>query len=235
MWLHEHLESLPLVIYPFLLDSLPKDGIYFFYETGEYWGHGRPKPRVVRVGTSKDGNFRSRIKEHFLLDEKRMNYDRSRPAPHDRSILRKNIGRALLNLEHDPYLDVWEIDFTTPAKREQLGYRRDIAKEKAIEAEITRLLRENFSFRFVLFERQAERMGSSGLESALIGTLSHCGECCRSPGWLGCNSPVEKIRDSGLWLVQHLAVPPMDVNQKKTLAAAVSRTEDWIQQRQFVE
>jgi hypothetical protein len=39
--------------------------IYFFYEDGEFWGHGGNRLRIVRIGTHKDGNFRSRIKEHF--------------------------------------------------------------------------------------------------------------------------------------------------------------------------
>lgn len=33
-WIHEQLERLPLVMCPFNLDELPKNGIYFVYETG---------------------------------------------------------------------------------------------------------------------------------------------------------------------------------------------------------
>ena len=39
------------------------------------------------------------------------------PAPKDRSIFRKNIGRDLLNREKDPYLECWEADFTISAER----------------------------------------------------------------------------------------------------------------------
>jgi len=97
-WLHEQLEQ------------LPENWIYFFYEDGEIWGHGGYKQRIVRIGTHKDGNFISRIKEHFLFDESKMNFDTTKPAPHERSIFRKNIGRALLNKEKDEYLKIWEID-----------------------------------------------------------------------------------------------------------------------------
>jgi len=84
----------------------------------------------------------------------------AKSTPHERSIFRKNIGRALLNKEKDDYLNIWEIDFTTRTNREKYGYLRDIQKEKKIELEITRILRENFSFRFIMVNSQIKRMGS---------------------------------------------------------------------------
>jgi hypothetical protein len=38
-----------------------------------------------------------RISGHFLLNESKMNFTQTNPKPLDRSIFRKNIGRALLN------------------------------------------------------------------------------------------------------------------------------------------
>jgi len=32
------------------------------------------KPRIVRIGTHKENNFQSRISEHFLLNESKMNF-----------------------------------------------------------------------------------------------------------------------------------------------------------------
>ncbi len=112
-WLHRQLESLPVVRYPFRLDQLPDNGIYAFYQSGEIWGHGGDSPRIVRIGTHRDGNFRSRIKDHYRLNAPRLVLDRNKPTPKDRSIFRKNLGRALLNERNDPYLGVWELDFTT--------------------------------------------------------------------------------------------------------------------------
>ena len=64
---------------------------------GEIIDHGYgPKPRIARIGTHKN-NFQSRISEHFLLKESKMNFSIANPKPSDRSIFRKNIGRALLN------------------------------------------------------------------------------------------------------------------------------------------
>jgi hypothetical protein len=96
-WLHQQIEVLPLIRFPFDMKHLPLDGIYFFYEKGEIWGHGdsrtsnnNNKPRIVRIGTHKDGNFKSRIAEHFLLDEnEKVNFTANTSAPHDPSIFRK--------------------------------------------------------------------------------------------------------------------------------------------------
>jgi len=71
-WLHESLDVLPVFSYPFDVAALPSNGVYFFYEVGECCGHHAAKPRIVRVGTHRDGNFQSRIAEHFLLNERKM-------------------------------------------------------------------------------------------------------------------------------------------------------------------
>jgi hypothetical protein len=226
--LHEHLDCLPSVRFPFNLKGLPSNGIYFFYEQGEIWGHGDSKPRVVRVGTHKDGNFRSRIAEHFLLNEAKMNFDASKSPPHDRSIFRKNIGRVLLNKDNDSYLKIWGIDFTTKANRINFCGLRDIAKERQIEEKITEILRKRFSFRFILIDSQAHRIGSGGLESAVIGTLAHCIKCQPSSDWLGRQSPVQRIRESGLWLVQHLDNLPMSEENLHVFTEAVRKTQKWL-------
>lgn len=227
-FLHEELERLPLIRFPFDIHALPKNGIYFVYEQGEHWGHGGDHSRVVRIGTHKDGNFHARIGEHFLLDESKMNFDATRPAPRERSIFRKHIGRAMLNRDQDPYLSTWEIDFTSRASRDRYGSLRDVVKEKQVETEITRLLRESFSIRFIVMDRQAERMGASGLERRLIGTVAQCGQCRPSSTWLGHSSPKLQIRSSGLWLIQHLAAPILQAADCQALTEAVASTREWI-------
>ena len=226
-WLHETLEQLPLIQYPFDLNRLPENGIYFFYEKDEFWGHGGHKPRIVRIGTHRNGNFRSRIKEHFLLDESKMSFDARKTAPHDRSIFRKNIGRALLNKAEDDYLKIWEIDFTLKKNREKFGSSRDVVKEKRIELAITKILRENFSFRFIILDSQKERMGPAGLEAPLIGTIAKCELCQPSITWLGKYSSKYEIRKSGLWLVQHLKGRKINDEEKEIILAAVVRTKEW--------
>ena len=227
-WLHEQLEDLPMLKYPFHTESLPRNGIYFFYEDGEAWGHGGDKPRIVQIGTHKEGNFRSRISEHFLIDDAKMDFESGGAAPKDRSIFRKNIGRALLNKNNDDYLRIWEIDFTLKDNRAKYSSERSIEKEKLVEAEITKMLRDRFSLKFIILESQAERMGNTGLKSRLIGTVANC-ECCKpSDNWIGKHSPVEKIRTHGLWLVQHLGSSGITGDDKAIIANAVATTHKWI-------
>ena len=226
-WLHEQLEQLPLIRYPFKLDQLPENGIYFFYEDGEFWGLGGDKPRIVRVGTHRDGNFRSRISEHYLLNESWMDFDENKSKPSDRSIFRKNIGRALLNKDKDSYLQIWNIDFTISKNRERWRTKRNIKKEKEVEEKITKILREKFSFRFIILEEQSKRMGNKGLESSLIGTLAHCKLCEPSANWLGKYSPVQKIKEGKLWLVQHLEAEPINENDKEVILNAIRKTKEW--------
>lgn len=225
-WLHEQLEQLPIIKFPFKLEQLPRNGIYFIYEEGEIWGHGGDKARIVRVGThKKEGNFMIRINEHFLLDELKMCFDATKPAPHDRSIFRKNIGMALLNKAKDEYLKIWKIDFTTKQNRKEYGHHRDIQKEKKFEAEITGILREKFSFRFIIIDEQKKRME---VESSLIGTVARCELCKPSDNWLGNYSPKKEIKESGLWLIQHLNANEINENGKNDVLNATRRTKQWI-------
>ena len=228
-WLHEILESLPLIKYPFSLDSLPLSGIYFFYEKNEIWGHGGEKLRIVRIGTHKGKNFRSRISDHFLINNK--NFNENKPKPSDRSIFRKNIGRVILNKRKDKYLQIWEIDFTKPENIEEWAKDRDINKEKEIEKEITKIIRENFSFRFIIIEDEKKRIGSEGLERKLIATVAQCEKCKPSKNWLGLYSPKEVIKKSGLWLTQHLHAQSITDKDKIMIEKLVRNTKQWLKSR----
>jgi hypothetical protein len=137
------------------------------------------------------------------------------------NIFRKNIGRCLLNKSGDSYLTVWELDFMKRAVCEMYGHQRDIAKEVEIERAVTRILRENFSFRCIEVAEEVHRMGNEGLERALIGSLARCGSCRPSAQWLGNYSPKAQIRESGLWLVQHLKAAPLSHTQQGFVTAAI--------------
>jgi hypothetical protein len=116
--LHRILERLPHHQFPFDDALIPLNGIYILFEDGEK-AHGTN--RIVRIGThtGKD-QLRSRLKQHFILENK------------DRSIFRKNIGRALLNKEKDPFLEKWELDLTTREAKENLGFQIDHEKQKQV-------------------------------------------------------------------------------------------------------
>ncbi len=67
--IHEILESLPECDYKKPNSKLPINGIYFFYEDGEFYVDGNEKrKRIVRIGTHRvDGNFRNRINRTQML------------------------------------------------------------------------------------------------------------------------------------------------------------------------
>jgi len=222
-WLHLFLSDLPLIRFPFNKDNLPDSGIYFFYEKSEISSGHNFQPRIVRIGTANKGNFKSRITEHFLLDETKMNFNDHNSKPSDRSIFRKNIGRTILNRNQDAYISVWNIDFTKKNNRYNYWQLRNIETEKEIEGQVSEIFRSNFSFKFLLFENNQFE-----LEEKLIGTVSNCKLCCRSEMWFGNNSPDRRIRDSGLWQVQHLLANDIDDEQISLLENSKNRTMNFL-------
>ncbi len=168
-------------------NELPKNGIYILFEKGEFAHGGK---RIVRIGThtGKD-QLRSRIRQHFLSKNK------------DRSILRKNIGRAILNSKNDSFIEQWDWDLTTRENKERYLGLLDKQKQEMIEDQVTEYLHNNFSFAVFEVDTKEDR---KLFESRIISTISNCNECGKSENWLGNYSPKEKIRKSGLWLVNEL-------------------------------
>jgi hypothetical protein len=157
----------------------------------------------VQVGTHKDGNLASRLAEQFLLDERKMDFTAQDAAPKDRSILRKGIGRALLNKAGDPYLSVWNFDLTERAGRDRYASFRDVEKEREVESAVTGYMRSKFSFRVIAAEAESERLGKGSLTRAMIATLAQCDRCSPTPDWLGNHAPDERIGKFGLWQVRY--------------------------------
>ena len=191
--LHVRANSLKFHRFPFDSKSLPLNGIYLLFEDGET-AHGTN--RIVRVGTHTGNNqLRSRLEQHFLKENK------------DRSIFRKNIGRALLNKAGDPFLEQWEHDLTTNDGKKKYFDLVEQRKLKATEIKVSEYIQAHFQFVVIEFLDKNERMQ---MESKIISTLSWCKECVPSANWFGLNSPKEKIRESGLWLVNELYKEPMN-------------------------
>jgi hypothetical protein len=189
--------------FPFDAARLPTDGIYVLFEAGEECHDGS---RIVRVGThTGDGQLRSRLLQHFVKENK------------DRSIFRKNIGRALLSAVNDPFFAEWEIDRTSRAARVRFGPEVDVAKRQVVETEVTNYVQERCSFAVFGVEPKGSRLR---LESKMISTLSLCDECKPSDQWLGLSSPKDRIRQTGLWLVNELFKEPLssgDIESLETL------------------
>jgi hypothetical protein len=130
--LHRILDRLPHHHFPFDDALIPLNGIYILFEDGEK-AHGTN--RIVRIGThTGKGQLRSRLKQHFILENK------------DRSIFRKNIGRALLNKEKDPFLEKWELDLTTRTAKENFGFQIDHEKQMQVEHQVSDYIQSHFWF-----------------------------------------------------------------------------------------
>lgn len=185
--IHKIFNGLKEYKFPFDSKEIPKNGIYILFEKGEKIDGLK---RIVRVGThTGDNQLQSRLKQHFVKENK------------DRSIFRKNIGRALLKADNDSFLEFWELDLTSRGNKEKNSGKVDFEKLKSVEIRVTEYIQNNFSFAVFEVLEKEQRLR---IESRIISTVSNCTNCKPSKNWLGLSSPKQKIIDSGLWLVNEL-------------------------------
>ena len=204
--LHQSLADCDRHYFPFEKRLIPPNGIYVLYEVDEI-GHGAD--RIVRIGThTGEAQLQPRLQQHFMKENK------------DRSIFRKNIGRALLAKKGDSFLEDWNIDLTTRKARERYAANIDKEKLKAIEVKVTDYIQRSFSFVVAPIQDKNMRLM---IESKLISTVSWCNSCQSSPAWLGQHSPKEKIQRSGLWLVNELYKEPMSDKDLKSFQLAIDQ------------
>ena len=195
--IHDFANKLPRYTYPFDKKKLPKNGVYFFFEKGEKY---KGLDRIVRIGTHDgNGNLPSRLVEH-LNDENK-----------DRSIFRKNIGRAILNKNNDSFLISWNLDITAKAAKDTYSASIDFEKMESVETQVSEYMRHNLSFS--VFEVATEE-NRHYMEKLLIERVSAEKLFYPSKNWLGHFSPEEKICSSGMWLKQYLSKEKSDKNIK---------------------
>ena len=103
---------------------------------------------------------------------------------------------------------------------------RNMQKEKQIESEINTLMRERFSFRFIVLEGQQKRIGKEGFESRLIWTVAGCNTCKASETWLGRSSPIGDIKNGKLWLPQYPSAEDITDQDKEDIMSAIINTKE---------
>lgn len=190
--LHKLVNELPRMRYPVDFTKLPNNGIYIMFEEGEkYFDFDR----IVRIGTHRSPNrLKGRIRDHYINENK------------DGSIFRKNIGRTILNKNHDSYLRVWEYDLARTNNQGILQLANP-SYQAIIEGYVSRYIRSKISFAVIgEITDESERLR---LEEGIIATLNNDKDFAHSANWLGIYSPKEEIRNSGLWLVEGLDAEPL--------------------------
>jgi hypothetical protein len=186
--IHAALSRLPLRR---SIDGVPSDGLYFFYEDEEINSHDG-EPRIVRVGNHPRsvGGLKNRLRNHYSGNK-------------NGSVFRKLLGGALIRrrnpsdscLQPEPGRGHWE-------RQDE----RTCSRCKPVEQEVSRLLREHFSFRCVEILNQAER---NRMEQGLIASLAACPSCRASPTWLGRHAYSQNVQRSGLWNCEFLDAMPL--------------------------
>lgn len=178
------------------IDEIPfNNGIYIFFQKGEKYGEF---DRIVRVGTDTGQNqLKSRMRQHLIKENK------------DRSIFRKNIGRAMLAKQNNALLDYWNIDFTTKKNKELLFDEKKSIECSVIESKISDFMRENFSFVVFNVDTKEERLR---LEAGIISALHNSNDFIATKNWLGNYVPESKgtyVKKSRMWLSQGLRAEPL--------------------------
>ena len=201
LWLHRLFERLPRYEWQDIDDIPFEDGVYIVYERGEtYHGYAR----VVHVGAhTSPGRLKQRLMDHFQREDR------------NASILRRNIGRALLNRAKDPYLDIWSLDTSRYPNRD----REQSRTQRQVEQDVSAYMRVNMAFSVIPMAPTEARLR---LKAAIIATLHQAEDFAPSDGWLGQHSPEQAIRESGLWLKQALDADPLTADESLRLARLIA-------------
>ncbi|HPQ47399.1 MAG TPA: hypothetical protein PLP30_08535 [Clostridia bacterium] len=203
---HRLFDAAPEYTWDHIGDIPFSNGVYVMFEKGEQF---RGYKRIIRVGTHRgDGNLKSRLETHFIREDKNW------------SIFRKNIGRAILNKENDPYLKIWDMDTGTPEARQRYADLIDEVKENGIEKRISLFLRHHVTFSCVEVDSWFDRLR---IEEGLIATLNQDPEFRPSKEWFGKYSPEYEIRNSGLWLKRGLDKVPLKRRDIELMEASIQK------------
>ena len=169
--------------------TLPRDGIYLFFERGETAPvHGLVAERIVRVGTHRqDGRFPARIRQHY-------GQVRSLRGNKNGSVFRRHVGGALLARSNpqDPRLAEWQ--------------RQGGTSYVEVEEVVSKTLRDDFTFVCFRVDKGEERLT---LERGLIALLAQHPIAGPSPAWLGHHAIATDIQHTGLWNMQRARAEPL--------------------------
>lgn len=173
-------------------EGLPTKGIYFIFEQGEMRSTSGKGMRIVKVGTHATMPFSKswlyqRIRAHRGNDDDLNGH-------HRRSMLRKNIGRAIMKRDR----------LSCPTWEKRV---KPVPAERRIEEKISKYIRKRMSYLYLKIDDDPSTWRKRiWFFRNLLSLISNYGkdEIIDPPskGWLGHNFP-DKITDvvssSGLW------------------------------------
>ncbi|WP_251342819.1 hypothetical protein [Haloplanus halophilus] len=178
----------------------PDRGVYFFFATDEYRTNG-DKRRLTRVGThavsdGSDTSLWNRLRTHRGA----LSGTYEDGGNHRGSVFRERVGEALIE-RHDLHDDYPEWGHGSSASRD-----RRLA-ELDLERRVSDYIRE-LPFLWVKIDDEpssdSDRAYVERNTIALASNYRREAIDPRADGWLGTDSPSEKIRNSGLWNVDHV-------------------------------
>jgi len=175
--------------------SLPKRGVYFFLEPGEFRADVASARRVVRVGThavsaGSKSTLHGRLKQHVGT--------RTGGGNHRGSIFRRHVGTALLARD-GALLPTWGIGLSASSVSR--------TAEADCENRVSAYIREMPVLWIDVPDAAGPQSGRAFIERNSIALLSNQFAPIDTPSknWLGRFSPLQIIRDSALWNLKHTA------------------------------
>ena len=187
--------------------SLPRRGVYFFYENGESRSGTGAGPRVVRIGTH-GLNHGSRSTLWGRLAQHR-GTSRSGLGNHRGSVFRLLVGVALANRSNIPLPESWGVAGSAGEAARRLNVDTDAVKDA--ESEIEALVSKHIGRMPLLWLNVNDTPGPNSsrgfIERNSIALLSsYIRPAADRPAteWLGQHSVRERVRLSGLWNNNHV-------------------------------
>ncbi|KTG29016.1 hypothetical protein [Haloferax profundi] len=184
----------------------PARGVYFFLEPGTTRASS-DQSRVTRIGThavsaGSSTSLWDRLKQHYGTGSGSSNHPHG--GNHRGSVYRKRVGEAIIERYglHDDYPD-WDARWSS-IDRDRSAVRDE---EYILERRVSAYIREQPFVWLAVDDEPSPESQRASIERNAIALLSHYQRAAVDPrpdGWLGNDSRSEKIRESGLWNVNHV-------------------------------
>jgi len=176
----------------------PKKGVYFFFEPGEIRTRVGEGLRIVRVGThgvssGSKATLWNRLRTHRGTIDGNGN--------HRSSIFRLHVGAAISIRDSSYQVSSWGIGQTSDSRIREA--------EKILEQKVSSHIGNMCVLWLAIDDESSPASDRAYIERNIIGLLIGIDGPINPPSrnWLGCFSPDERIRNSGLWNLDFLNYP----------------------------